>query len=66
MDYEMFTDAGNAVVGDIVDLAIKYQLNLSTVQAMLTALATEETFGEATDTAVREAVYHSIYRYNEG
>ena len=61
MDYEMFTDAGNAVVGDMVDLAIKYQLSFSTVEAMLTALATEEAFGEATDTAVREAVYHTIY-----
>jgi len=61
MDYDMFTDAGNAVVGDMVDLAIKHQLSFSTVEAMLTALATEETFGEATDTAVREAVYHTIY-----
>jgi hypothetical protein len=61
MAYEMHTDAGNAVVEDIVGLSLKYQLSWPTVQGMLGALAQEQVFAEATDTAVREAVYRSIF-----
>ena len=58
-DYGMFTDAGNEAVDSIVEMARKHQLSWSTVRAMLSALAQEEAYDEATDTAVREAVYQS-------
>jgi len=61
MDYEMFTDAGNALVGDIEAMALKYQLSWTTVQGILSAVAHEEAFSEVADTAVREAVYHNIF-----
>jgi leucyl aminopeptidase (aminopeptidase T) len=57
--YSMYTDAGNEAVDSIVEMARKHQLSWSTVRAMLSALAQEEAYDEATDTAVREAVYQS-------
>jgi hypothetical protein len=59
MDYGMYTDAGNAVIGSIVDLARKHQLTWHTVHDMLEAISLEEAYEEATDTAVREAVYQA-------
>ena len=60
MDYGMYTDAGNAVIGSIVDLARKHQLTWHTVHDMLEAISLEEAYEEATDTAVREAVYETL------
>jgi hypothetical protein len=58
--YGMFTDAGNEAVDSIVEMARKHQLSWSTVRAILAALAQEEAYDEATDTAVREAVYETL------
>ena len=57
----MYTDAGNAVIGSIVDLARKHQLSWHTVHDMLEAISLEEAYEEATDTAVREAVYETLF-----
>ena len=59
-DYGMFTDAGNSAVDSIVEMARKHQLSWPTVRAMLAALAQEEAYVEASDTAVREAVYETL------
>jgi len=60
MDYGMFTDAGNSVVDSIVEMARKHQLSWHTVHDMLEAISLEEAYEEATDTAVREAVYQTL------
>ena len=59
--YGMFTDAGNSAVESIVEMSRKHQLSWPTVRAMLSALAQDERFEEATDTAVREAVYETLF-----
>jgi hypothetical protein len=56
-EFGMFTDAGNDIVGDIVDVAKSYQLSWKATYALLQAVAKDERFGEALDTAVREYVY---------
>ena len=60
-DYGMFTDAGNSAVDSIVEMARKHQLSWPTVRATLSALAQDERFEEATDTAVHEAVYETLF-----
>lgn len=67
-DYQMFTEEGNAAVAKIVDAAIELhevsEYGLETVWnwacGELAALARKESFAEADDTAVREAVYNAI------
>ena len=59
--YGMFTDAGNSAVDSIVEMVRKHQLSWPTVRAMLSALTQDERFEEATDTAVREAVYETLF-----
>ncbi len=59
--YGMYTDAGNEAVDSIVEMACKHQLSWATVRGMLSALAQEEAYDEATDTAVREAVYETLF-----
>jgi hypothetical protein len=59
-NYGMYTDAGNSVIDSIVDLARKHQLSWHTVYDMLDAISLEEAYEEATDTAVREAVYQTL------
>jgi len=59
-EYGMFTDAGNAVINDIVEMANKRFLNWATVMNLLTAVSQEEVYSEATDTAVREAVWDAV------
>jgi hypothetical protein len=56
-DFGMFSDTGNDIVGDIVDVAKSYQLNWTATYALLQAVAQDERFGEAMDTVVREYVY---------
>jgi len=60
-DFEMFTEMGNDAVSSIVELSKKAMLPWSTVESMLEALSTNETYSEATDTAVREAVYMELF-----
>jgi hypothetical protein len=60
INFAMFTESGNAAVAKIVECAETAELPWSTVEALLTALATHPEFSEATDTAVREAVYYTL------
>ena len=60
MSYGMFTDMGNGIVGCIVQMAVQYQLSERAVINTLKALAEDEVYSEATDTAVREAVLNTI------
>ena len=57
----MYTDAGNSAVESIVEMARKHQLSWHTVYDMLEAISLEEAYEEATDTAVREAVYETLF-----
>ena len=59
-NYGMYTDAGNSAVDSIVEMARKHQLSWQTIHDMLAALALEEAYDEASDTAVREAVYETL------
>ena len=67
-DYQMFTAEGNVAVGKIVDEARKLmdvsEYGIEPVWNWclneLAALARNPKFEEATDTAVREAVYDAI------
>jgi len=61
MDYGMFTDAGNSVVDSIVEMGRKHQLSWHTVHDMLEAISLDEVYEEARDTAVREAVYETLF-----
>lgn len=56
-DFEMFTEMGNDAVAAIVEMAKKAMLPWPQVESMLEVLSQNETYAEATDTAVREAVY---------
>ena len=60
MDYGMYTDAGNSVIGSLVEMSRKHQLSWHTVYDMLEAISLEEAYEEARDTAVREAVYETL------
>ena len=57
----MFTDAGNAVIGSIVEMSRKHQLSWHTVHDMLEAISLDEVYEEARDTAVMEAVYETLF-----
>ena len=65
-DYAMFTTEGNVAVGKIVDRARSMVENEGLERAWnwvlseLEALGRTESFSEADDTAVREAVYCAI------
>jgi hypothetical protein len=62
MDYGMFTDAGNDAVAQVVEMAKTTGISWNTVSAMLYAVAdNNEVYAEASDTAVREAVYLELY-----
>ena len=58
-NYAMYTDFGNDAISAIVRTAKVLNLDWPKVYAELRSLADRfpEDFGEATDTAVREAVY---------
>lgn len=65
-DYGMFTNKGNAAVSSIVDAAISLKKFEDTERVWNFALNALESLGElegceeATDTAVREAVYNAV------
>lgn len=55
--YGMFSDLGNSLVAEIVKGAKYKNLTWSEVDEMLRTISTIKGCEEATDTAVREAVY---------
>lgn len=57
MRYGMFSVEGNVAVHSLVLTAKALKLEWSQVYKALEALAEENSFAEATDTAVREHVY---------
>ena len=61
-DYSMFSEQGNLAVHGIVTAARQDRLTWAAVYAALSRLAREypDECGEATDTAVRECVYHAL------
>jgi hypothetical protein len=59
-DYGMYTDLGNAAVHAVVVAAKVKQLTWAQTVRALRALSDNDEFGEATDTAVREYVYHAL------
>jgi hypothetical protein len=61
-DYQMFTDQGDALIHDLVMLNDKYQLHDKSVLLLLSAISKNDTFFEATDTLVREAVFAKLQR----
>ena len=65
MSYGMYTDMGNGLVGCIVQMAVQYQLSERAVINTLKALAEDEVYSEASDTAVREAVLYTIDQARE-
>lgn len=64
-DYAMFTDLGNAAVHAVVVRARADNLTWSQTYRALRALAEQEEFGEAMDTAVRECVFDALGFENE-
>ena len=60
VDYAMFSDFGNAMVGEIVKGAKYKNLTWSEVYDMLQTISQIKGCEEATDTAVREAVYFEM------
>ena len=59
-DYAMYTELGNTAVHAIVVSARANQLTWAQTYRALCSLSEQEEFGEATDTAVREVVYHAL------
>ena len=59
-DYAMYTDLGNAAVHAIVVKARADKMTWAQTYRALRALAEQEQFGEAMDTAVREVVYSAL------
>ena len=60
--YEMFSDEGNAAVHEIVAVAYRIDISWQVVMQMLEKLSNIKGFEEATDTAVRDAVWYALSR----
>ena len=62
MSYAMYTEQGDALVGVIVDRAVRNQWTWAMTLAALVQLSRNhpDVAAEATDTAVRECVYSAI------
>ena len=58
--FEMFTEQGNRLVAQIVKNAIAKELDWKEVYAQLHELSKHSSYGEATDSSVREIVYWAI------
>lgn len=58
--YAMFTEIGNAAIDGLVSVAKALELEWNEVEKALNVLADNPKFSEATDTAVREAVYSAM------
>lgn len=61
MTYGMFSDFGNDAVEAIVRRAKILNVSWAVVEKDLYELSKREEFAEATDTAVREAVYCELF-----
>jgi len=59
--YGMFSETGNSAVAKIVECAETAGLSWFIVEKMLYALAETPPYSEATDTAVREAVWCELF-----
>lgn len=64
-DYAMYTELGNVAVHAIVTSARANQMTWAQTYRALCALSEQKEFGEATDTAVRECVYHALDIQNQ-
>ena len=60
MDYGMFTDFGNAMIHGIVESARLKKSTWPEVYQLIYTISFFDGYGEATDTAVREAVYDTL------
>ena len=60
--YGMFSDEGNAAVHEIVAVAYRINISWQVVMQMLEKLSNVKGFEEATDTAVRDAVWYALSR----
>jgi hypothetical protein len=62
MDYEMFTEEGNAAVADVVDHARANGLNWAATLRLLIGLSRVDggIYAECLDTAVRESVFEAL------
>ena len=60
--YGMFSDEGNAAVHEIVAVAYRINISWKVVMQMLEKLSRVKGFEEATDTAVRDAVWYALSR----
>ena len=60
-NYGMFTNAGDAAVYGVVATASVLDLTWDEVVRALSMLSRQPGFGEAMDTAVREAVYIDLF-----
>jgi hypothetical protein len=58
--YAMFSEAGNAAVGAVVMMAESKAWTWEQTEQALYKLSEVPEFGEASDTAVREAVYVAL------
>ena len=58
--YAMFTEIGNEAIDGLVGVAKALELEWNEVEKALSVLADNPKFSEATDTAVREAVYSAM------
>jgi len=59
-EYGMFTDQGNLAIAALVNYARVAQLTWPETYRCLESLAKNDTYGEATDTMVRECVYSAL------
>jgi hypothetical protein len=59
-DYGMYTDAGNMIVANMVDRARSQGWDWKQTYQALVALESVPGAEEATDTEVRECVYHKL------
>ena len=62
MDYEMFTEQGNAAVAEVVDHVRSKGLNWATTLKLLGSLSRIDNgaYAECLDTAVRESVFEAL------
>ena len=62
MDYEMFTEQGNAAVAEVVDHVRAKGLNWPTTLKLLGSLSRIDNgaYAECLDTAVRECVFEAL------
>lgn len=63
-DFAMFTEEGNNLVADLVEMCKNNNLRDTTVMALMSAIAKDERFAEITDTAVRETIGCELGFYN--